>query len=1253
MESNIIKFTSVAEGEASYSVELSMPFVSVSVGSDGKPASTLTYKCGVSVMKGSSKLLPSTTATSGTYKLQLTTTTVAGLKNIAVNNTTGEVSFATDTATALSSGSIEFSVLLEGDDNSVAKSINFTALQGLSGSDGVTYSFAYENGSVYKFKNGDNYEYTPKTFTIAGYRRQGTDARERMTNTDITLSATVLVNSSEISIPVSWDGTNQVFFISFADDTKLTVSGTTDYITQFNIRRLTITVSDTNNVVVDKLLLDVNYGTSDDAASLVLNPTSIIGAVQNTKIGFDSDGMSVYRGGMRVYKGVDSTSDVVFEVDNSGNLTVQGEIKQGSEMAGWAINDHTMLSGNGAVGIGDGDTLSPAGDYSFWAGSTTPAQAPFAVKKDGEVTATKLKIGGTQITDGTITADQLALGSVTVEKLASEVGQSLDLSSNTSVNALAGDLRTEITTAQENAQGQSLTLEFKNGNAFEYGKSNLSVTAHIWKNGTDVTAKVPVSAIHWARNSGDTEADTTWSDAHSGVVTVTLARDEIGSSCVITCTVDKNTVTGALENSSPAFDHSLLQSSHVTIKDDKVSVKSGGSIDMLADSDINLSSAADLNVQSGGNINVQSGGNLSVESGGNVAVQSGGSVAVNSGGDITVNSGANLNVESGGNIAVKSGGELSVASEGKLSVASGGNIEVASGGKLKVTAEDIELTADDTLATKLSGITENVSGLETRVTTNETNITQSSEKITAQATEISNIKDGTTSVGSVKTSSVEITANGIDVSSTGTVNITGGDLNVKSGGNVVIDSGSSFTVNAESSISMRSGASLAMETTTDEDATINGGMIWHGKNMVVSTDEPTERKNGMVWVQPYEESTGDTFYSGTWSRGVLQETRWDRPVNLELTGTAQGEAPAGTYVCTYSVKVYMYKASSVSEPLDVQVWLSDEYGGTDIDCGVVSMTETGWYEKTVTSSVWLGNAEHIYIRIVGASNTAVLKDKPFTVTASLSTQSTQVSRWIPCNVYYYVQVETSITAPSGLEVNGGISATGASCALTWTASTTTGTTGGVTYIIYKDDAEVVRTTETAYTFSQTDVSSWSNAVLTVKAYNADTGMSKASNSVTFTYEAPATATVVVNASKYATTDNSSLANKGGTKCNVGRATKSAVVGTAMQFLAPDAGWDSFTKATLYVQRTAGTASASIKFGKMTVPYSDTLYTTQFYYGNYATAIGSVDVGAATVWTSIDISNYLPSGSDELGITLMSENAYCLVDGTNAYIVLEN
>ena len=193
------------------------------------------------------------------------------------------------------------------------------------------------------------------------------------------------------------------------------------------------------------------------------------------------------------------------------------------------------------------------------------------------------------------------------------------------------------------------------------------------------------------------------------------------------------------------------------------------------------------------------------------------------------------------------------------------------------------------------------------------------------------------------------------------------------------------------------------------------------------------------------------------------------------------------------------------------------------------------------------------------------------------------------------------------------------------------------------------TTSTSYTFSTSTITGWSGVSLKVRAYNSSAGYSAYTSAVTFTYKVSSTK-VTVAASKYATSDNSSLANTGGTSCSVGRATSSSVVGTAMKFNAPSGGWSQYSKATLYVQRTGGSASANVQIGKLHVPYSNTLYCTEFYHGQYANNIGSVDVAGSTGWFSINISSYLPS-SGELGITLMSKNAYIVVDGTNAYIQL--
>lgn len=243
----------------------------------------------------------------------------------------------------------------------------------------------------------------------------------------------------------------------------------------------------------------------------------------------------------------------------------------------------------------------------------------------------------------------------------------------------------------------------------------------------------------------------------------------------------------------------------------------------------------------------------------------------------------------------------------------------------------------------------------------------------------------------------------------------------------------------------------------------------------------------------------------------------------------------------------------------------------------------------------------------------------------------------------------AITAPSNLRVNGSTSSTSSTCKLTWTASTLSGATGTITYYIYKNGSQVATTTSTSYTFSTSTITGWSGVSLKVRAYNSSAGYSAYTSAVTFTYKVSSTK-LTVAASKYATSDNSSLANTGGTSCSVGRATSSSVVGTAMKFNAPSGGWSQYSKATLYVQRTGGSASANVQIGKLHVPYSNTLYCTEFYHGNYATEIGSVDVTGGTGWFSINISSYLPS-SGELGITLMSKNAYIVVDGTNAYIQL--
>lgn len=244
-----------------------------------------------------------------------------------------------------------------------------------------------------------------------------------------------------------------------------------------------------------------------------------------------------------------------------------------------------------------------------------------------------------------------------------------------------------------------------------------------------------------------------------------------------------------------------------------------------------------------------------------------------------------------------------------------------------------------------------------------------------------------------------------------------------------------------------------------------------------------------------------------------------------------------------------------------------------------------------------------------------------------------------------------VSNPSNLRVNGSTSSTSSSCSLTWSAPATVQPSATVTYRIYVNNSSFATTTSTSYSFSSSTISSWTSAcTIKVEAYTSYATCPGYSNEVTFTYK-PASTNVTVTASKYATTDNSSFANSGGSSCVVGRSTSSTPVGTAMKFNAPSGGWGSYSRAVLHVYRTGGSASATVIVGHLNQAYSATIYCDKFYYNNYTSQIGSVSVGAASTWFSLDITSYKPSGSGEWGITLTSENAYATVDGTNAYITL--
>ena len=346
------------------------------------------------------------------------------------------------------------------------------------------------------------------------------------------------------------------------------------------------------------------------------------------------------------------------------------------------------------------------------------------------------------------------------------------------------------------------------------------------------------------------------------------------------------------------------------------------------------------------------------------------------------------------------------------------------------------------------------------------------------------------------------------------------------------------------------------------------------------------------------------------------------------------EAPSTTITAPSSLKINNTAASS-----------STVYGSS---CSLSWSASTANPSQTITYYIYMGGSN---VGTTTNTSYSVPNASSYTSETSVYVQAKAADgTWSSSSSTGYFQY-AYVSNPSNLKVNGSTSSTSSSCSLTWSAPATVQPSATVTYRIYVNNSSFATTTSTSYSFSSSTISSWTSArTIKVEAYTSYATCPGYSNEVTFTYK-PASTNVTVAASKYATTDNSSFANSGGSSCVVGRSTSSTPVGTAMKFNAPSGGWGSYSRAVLHVYRTGGSASATVIVGHLNQAYSATIYCDKFYHNNYTSQIGTVSVGAASTWFSLDITSYKPSGSGEWGITLTSKNAYATVDGTNAYITL--
>ena len=131
-----------------------------------------------------------------------------------------------------------------------------------------------------------------------------------------------------------------------------------------------------------------------------------------------------------------------------------------------------------------------------------------------------------EIVAGFISADRIEAGSITVNKLNSDVASSLDLSSNQSIQLIVQDIENEIGIRLEIVSTSDILSE---------DIPSITLAAKAWHGSTDVTNSLAASRFNWKRTTNNSAADTTWNNNHTGMKSITLTCADVDYSATYSC----------------------------------------------------------------------------------------------------------------------------------------------------------------------------------------------------------------------------------------------------------------------------------------------------------------------------------------------------------------------------------------------------------------------------------------------------------------------------------------------------------------------------------------------------------------------------------------------------------------------------------------------------------------------------------------------------------------------------------------------
>lgn len=134
------------------------------------------------------------------------------------------------------------------------------------------------------------------------------------------------------------------------------------------------------------------------------------------------------------------------------------------------------------------------------------------------------------IVAGFLSADRIQAHTITANHLAADVGQSLDLSSNTSITMT-------VEKAVQTAAGYRLEITTDRGDVLSQHVPQTTLRARVWKGNEEVTDNLDAGCFRWTRGSQDETADGLWNATHTGVKQITLTTADVMFSATYSCEI--------------------------------------------------------------------------------------------------------------------------------------------------------------------------------------------------------------------------------------------------------------------------------------------------------------------------------------------------------------------------------------------------------------------------------------------------------------------------------------------------------------------------------------------------------------------------------------------------------------------------------------------------------------------------------------------------------------------------------------------